>query len=228
MKNGLVFDLGFLNGEDTSRYLSEDFDVVAVEANPLLCDSARREFEHEIAVKRLILYNRAVAPPELGSIDFFVNKERPEVSSTERWIAEQNGIYSVQQHVLTTIDLQRLIMTHGTPYYMKVDIEGMDKEISRQLQMITYKPQYVSFELNKVDYLEIFMNLKIAGYTRFQLINQIHNEPNCSGDFGEFLNEKNWIGLDEAIVRYLKYRELKMIDNVNLGVGWIDLHAKLL
>ena len=229
MKNKLIFDLGFLNGEDSLYYISKGFNVVALEANPILCKIARRRLKKQIKSKQLTLCNNAISKNSVGMIDFYINKKRPEVSSTEKWIADQNGEYKVEKITIPTVGLFDLITTYGVPDYLKVDIEGMDKEISKQLVSIPTKsrPQYISFELNKIDYFDIFMNLKICNYTKFQLVNQIHNKPNCSGDFGGFLPKQKWIGFDEALSRYMKYRELKIIDNVNLGVGWMDLHAEL-
>jgi hypothetical protein len=40
----LVLDVGMHNGDDTAYYLASGYDVVAVEANPTLCASARDRF----------------------------------------------------------------------------------------------------------------------------------------------------------------------------------------
>ena len=42
----LVFDIGMHNGDDTAYYLSRGYRVLAVEANPSLCASARERFAH--------------------------------------------------------------------------------------------------------------------------------------------------------------------------------------
>jgi len=207
--------------------MEKGFDVVAVEANPDLYNLTQGKFARELSSGKLILHNRVISNLWKGSIGFYVNKKRPEVSSTEKWIASQNGQYEVESYLVSSMSLDDLLFIHGTPYYLKVDIEGADKLIASSLTLIKDKPKYVSFELNKNDYKEIFENLKKAGYTEFQLINQIHNKPNHSGPFGEFLDQDKWLDFDVALERYEKYRELKMIDNINLGVGWLDLHAKL-
>jgi hypothetical protein len=67
----------------------------------------------------------------------------------------------------------------------------------------------------------------MSGYKKFQLINQINNEPYSSGTFGEYLDKTKWLSFDEALGRYIKYRELKFIDNINLAIGWIDIHASM-
>lgn len=219
----LIFDLGFHKGEDTAHYLSLGYNVVAVEANTFLCEVACRQFKDEIESGKLILYNKAITNCIGEQLEFYINEERPEVSSIYQEIAEQNGKMSIKIDI-QSITLYNLIANHGTPYYIKCDVEGVDSEVARQLQNII-APKYISFELNKIDYEDIFMYLKLSGYRKFQLINQIHNKINCSGDFGELLNKNKWFSYAETLSRYMKYRELKIIDNVNLGVGWLDIHA---
>jgi hypothetical protein len=75
--------------------------------------------------------------------------------------------------------------------------------------------------------LGIFAWLYIAGYKRYQLRNQIHNASHTSGEFGERLPVDKWLTCDEAIERYIKYKDLKQIDRDELGLGWLDLHARL-
>jgi FkbM family methyltransferase len=222
--NNLIFDLGFHKGEDTTYYLSLGYDVIAVEANSYLCEIAQRQFKEEMASGRLILYNRALSNLSDEKIEFYINQERTEVSSLYQEIAEQDNTESIKVEV-DSITLYQLIAEHGTPYYIKCDVEGMDSEVARQLRDIK-PPKCISFELNKMEYDGIFTYLKLSGYKKFKLINQIRNKQHCSGNFGELLDGE-WLSYSEALNRYMKYRELKIIDNINLGVGWMDIHACL-
>ncbi len=45
----LIYDLGSHNGQDSEFYLKKGFIVVAVEANPTLCDGLKLRFSREIA-----------------------------------------------------------------------------------------------------------------------------------------------------------------------------------
>ena len=51
----LIFDLGMNNGDDTSHYLHRGFNVVALEANPTLCESAQKRFRAAIDDGRLTI-----------------------------------------------------------------------------------------------------------------------------------------------------------------------------
>lgn len=112
-------------------------------------------------------------------------------------------------------------------------MEGNDTLVVEQIYKLKEEgflkslPQYISLELNKKDYKYMFAYLLLCGYKEFQIINQINNEPFCSGEFGEYLDQTKWIDYDTALERYMDYRRLKIIDNKNLSLGWVDIVAKL-
>ena len=72
MENTLIFDVGAHIGEDSEFYLRKGFNVVAVEANPALCDGLKQRFADEIDDGRFILVDKAIAE-QAGSVAFFVN-----------------------------------------------------------------------------------------------------------------------------------------------------------
>ena len=120
--------------------------------------------------------------------------------------------------------------------------------VAKQLFSLENKPQFISFETSKRDYAGIFSWLYVAGYKKFQLVNQLNNldrKPEetqalveekkidyqftkySSGFFGNDLPDNKWLSYEEALNRYVKYRELKRIDNQELALGWLDVHASL-
>lgn len=225
MNNNLIFDLGFLDGTDSKNYLDKGYKVIAVEANPDLVEQAfigRLKWESFDGKNHVLIPNAIYNESNIPFV-FYINKERPEVSSLEKWIASQNGKFEVEEKKVYSISLQDLIKNYGVPYYIKVDVEGVDKIVAKQIYELEEKPMYVSFELNKDDFIDIFYYMKKSGYTKYKLVNQLNNLKNSSGDFGKYL--ENWLDYNTAFSNYCKYRELKIIDNVNLGLGWIDLHC---
>ncbi len=56
----LIYDLGCHNGQDSDFYLKKGFTVVAIEANPGLCDGLRQRFGREIADGRFVLVEKAI------------------------------------------------------------------------------------------------------------------------------------------------------------------------
>jgi FkbM family methyltransferase len=69
----LIFDVGCNDGQDSDFYLKKGFRVVAVEANPALCEGLRRRFAQEIAEGRFILVCEAIAE-QAGEVEFYLNE----------------------------------------------------------------------------------------------------------------------------------------------------------
>ena len=245
-KNDLIFDLGFHNGDDTDFYLQKGFTVVAVEADPDLVKKGTERFRKYIDEKKLILVNKAVSDNKEKK-NFYIHPTKSDWSSCDKNLAESDGSQSrvVSVGSLTIVDLCK---EYGAPLYAKVDIEGCDLLVAKQLFCLAKKPQYVSFETSKRDYAGIFSWLYVAGYKKYQLVNQLNNANRIiaptqntgegkkidyqfskysSGLFGKDLPENRWLSYDEALSRYLKYKELKIIDNQELALGWLDVHASL-
>src|ERR1700737_2218968 len=86
----LVFDIGMHNGDDTAYYLSLGHQVVAVEANPALCDHARSRFRDEIAAGCLVIEQMAIATA-VGEARFFVTVGDSQFSALDRGVASRGG-----------------------------------------------------------------------------------------------------------------------------------------
>lgn len=232
--NKMIFDLGFHNGDDTNFYLSKGFKVVAVEANPKLVEQGQTRFENAISSGKLELVNKALFDKSNKQQKFYINKRSSNVSSLYKKIAESDGTKSRSIYVTTT-NLNELFEQFGIPFYMKTDVEGADVHVANSLIEAKAKPKYVSFELSRTFFLEIFSALNLAGYKKFQLVNQLANPTRKNGDFGDhssgpfgpYLPKNKWIQFDDALARYLKFKELRDIDAEELALGWLDLHAKL-
>lgn len=243
--NNLIFDLGFHNGEDSNFYLAKGFRVIAVEANPELYETGMQKFSNEIEEGKLILLHKAISEKR-GKVNFYVHATKTEWSSCLKIMAESDGSHASCVEV-DSICMKGLFDEYGVPHYLKVDVEGYDSLVGKQVSEYDEKPKFISFETSRKDYPGIFSYLYVAGYERFQLINQanhprrskppITKEGNdiaytfseySSGYFGEDLNENRWMTFDETITRYVLYKELKRIDNIELGLGWLDVHARML
>jgi SAM-dependent methyltransferase len=51
----LIYDVGLFDGGDTAYYLFRGYNVVAIDANPVMVERARLRFAQEIRDKRLTL-----------------------------------------------------------------------------------------------------------------------------------------------------------------------------
>ncbi len=244
VEENLIFDLGLHNGDDTDYYLTKGFNVVSVEADPELVEIATERFDQYIYTGQLVLINQAISN-SVGNIEFFIHPIKKDWSSCYRELAESDGNASNKIEIPSTTILE-LCKEYGVPRYIKVDVEGCDLMVAEQLYKMDVKPKFVSFETSKKDYAGIFSWLYVSGYSKFQLVNQALNMERemphksseggrvdykfskySSGFFGEDLPDEKWLSYDEALSRYQKYKELKMLDNKELGLGWLDVHARL-
>lgn len=240
----IVLDLGMHNGDDTDFYLKKGFKVVAVEANPLLTQEARARFSDALAQDRLRIFNKAIAEVA-GTIEFYIHPTKSDWSSCSKTMAESDGSRA-QRISIESTTLEGIFAEVGTPYYMKVDIEGFDTAVASQLFYIKNKPRHVSFEISKANFGGIFAWLYVSGYSSFQFVNQMLNSERSlplkqaegdtisyaftkysSGSFGDDLPHEKWLSYEDALTYYTKYRELKFADNKELAVGWLDVHARL-
>lgn len=218
----MIFDLGFHKGDDTYYYLSKGYKVIAVEANPDLVIEGRKRFKN---TNKLVLINKAISYDN-DIIKFYIHPIHSDWSSCDKSYAERDGVPSKEVSV-ETISLIKLCEEYGTPYYLKVDIEGRELFVAEQLTKLKFRPKYVSFETGRSNYFRIILMLYKAGYRRFQLRNQLNNSKYSSGTFGRYLPKDKWLNYEEVLFRYRAYVDLKNLDSDELGLGWLDVHASL-
>jgi FkbM family methyltransferase len=165
----LVYDVGLHNGGDTRQYLKDGCHVIAIDANPAMCDEATAEFQHYIDSKQLAILNLGVG--ERGQkLEFWVCDDNTVWSSFDRVRASRNGSkhHSVQ---VDCVPIQDVIARFGVPDYMKIDIEGNDQYCVDGLTKDT-SPRYISVEMNHAEGDRQIQALYGLGYRRFKVICQ--------------------------------------------------------
>ena len=226
----LIFDLGLHHGEDTEFYLAKGFRVVAVDANAALCAEATDKFADHVASGALTVVNRAISD-EPGEITFWEDEWAAWSTVDGAWAARNRRRGSTQvERTVTATTTADLFGEFGVPYYLKIDIEGMDLVALRGLTEAKAKPKYVSLESDKVsfrglrDEFDVFHEL---GYDSFKLVSQVKvprqrlPQPPTEGTYvdhgfelgssGAFGTEApgEWLSAEQAIDRYrrifLKY-----------------------
>jgi FkbM family methyltransferase len=227
MRNEVIYDIGMNNGDDIVYYLKKGFKVVGVEANPQLVKSCEQRFEQAVANQDLALENIAVAVGSASdSIEFYVHKTSHVSSSLVR----PDDIENYELIHIGHKPIEEIINTHGTPYYLKIDIEHYDVEILKDLLSTNHRPRFISAESHD---LNVFAALCLMGYDYFNLVNgnsvstqYSHAMINTSkgvedysfpahsaGPFGEDISTP-WMK-KEIFMQYLSQQ----------GLGWKDVHA---
>jgi len=196
----VIFDVGMYDGSDTKYYLSEGYNVIAIEANPNLVERARSLFSQEISSGQLKIINAALCDISGQKITLTISGDDLGSSSIfEDKITNKSplGSYNVD-----TVTLTELIEAHGRPHFIKIDIEGADRYCILPLNN-NNRPKYISFEAG-VDTEELIHHLSQAGFTRFKAINQ------CN--FYELTNQKSLVlRVKRKIIHLLGYKQPKYV-----------------
>ncbi len=165
----LIFDLGMHNGADAELYIKKGFRVVGVEANPRLADVARAKFAAEIAEERVAVENVGISNVE-DVLDFYINEEEARSGAHSRNILEHGKIICYTTVEVPCKRLDHFIGEYGMPYYLKIDVEGLDATVVRELTRWVIRPLYVSLEDGGIDTL---VALYETGVRQFKFINQL-------------------------------------------------------
>jgi FkbM family methyltransferase len=161
----LVFDVGSNVGDKAAALLARGVKVVCVEPQPACVAILERRFAGHPDVK--------IVPKGLGSrpgiLEMHINTQAPVLSTfSPEWMTGRFAHETWDQKVdvaITTLD--DLVREHGTPRYVKIDVEGFEYEVVCGL---TRRVGVVSFEFTS----EFFANaermlryLQNLGYSRF-------------------------------------------------------------
>jgi len=110
----LIIDLGMNNGDDTAFYLSRGFSVVALDANPALCERAQARFCAATDSGRLKILNAAIWEKN-GHASFYVNLDNDHWSSLDvGWAGRDATKY--KEIVVQCVTLGSLFAEFGLPY----------------------------------------------------------------------------------------------------------------
>lgn len=206
MIEDLIYDVGMHNGDDTAYYLEKGYQVVGVEANPILVRKARKRFSDELAQGRLQIFDVGIGP-EAGKGTFWVNQENDEHSSLDKEVCERNG-ESCRPIEIEYRPFDEILAACGVPYYLKIDIERGDIYCLRALDRQDL-PKYVSVEAHELEYLVILRDL---GYNGFKCVDQTaHNYSPVEGD------NESLAGRVQSQLRRLRYLVDRQLDKKGWG-----------
>lgn len=231
MDKKVIYDVGMHKGEDTDYYLKKGFKVIAFEANPDLVKSCQEKFANQISLGDLIIIEGAIIDSDLDTdvenpkIKFYRNKNLSVWGTVDSNWAKRNEKRGTVNEIVEVqkINFKKCLQEYGIPYYLKIDIEGMDVVCLKSLLSFEKKPSYISIESEKISFVALkdeFNLFNKNGYDKFKIINQAdissQKEPikskeniylnfifksGATGLFGKDLPNK-WISYPSAINRY--------------------------
>jgi FkbM family methyltransferase len=232
-KSRLIFDLGLNNGDDTDFYLKRGFDVVALDANPVLYERAQIRFEKAIIDGRLKLLNAAIWDRP-GQANFYINLENDHWSSLNAaWASREAS--KCKEITVECVTLGTLFSEFGVPYYLKIDVEGVDQSVLEQLRGCEVLPVFLSVEDCRFGF-EYMRLLASCGYNGFKLLDQSavlqikdpatgHIFPaGSSGPFGADL-PGHWLTYDEMLEHYSVTVRDRSGKRLAPRTHWWDIHC---
>lgn len=168
MNPRLVYDVGAFDGADTAYYLQRGYDVVSLEADPQRADQLKARFAEEIARGQCVVLGVGVAAED-GEATFYINERVPVWSSFDRERVARGGD-PLRELKVPCRTFPSILREHGVPFFLKVDIEGLDHLCVRALESSDL-PAYVSFEAGS-DTPALIAHLTRVGFNRFRLVDQ--------------------------------------------------------
>ena len=231
----LIFDVGMHKGEDTDFYLKKEFRVVSFEADPDLIEHCKRRFADQIARDQLNIIEGAIAPEQPGDrVQFYASSHSVWGTIRPEWVARNAVIGGATSRLIEVrrVNIAEIFNRFGVPFYLKIDVEGVDHHVLQVLQNLSYRPKYISIESEKNNFQELVSEinqLSCLGYKKFKIVQQ-KNIPNTkivshdisgnefeynfenhsSGPFGEEIRQP-WISYNKAIRRYRAIYMLYML-----------------
>lgn len=232
MDDKLIYDVGMHQGEDSRFYLSRGYRVVGVEANPVLAGQIRETFASEIRSGQVQLVEKAIAPVR-GTVKFGINRGMSIWGSISPQFLKRNVLNGVEIDYVDVeaVPFEEILREYGIPYYMKVDIEGMDMQCVLALHQFKDRPKFVSLESTVTGGVSEFQHgfnelahLWVLGYRHFKYVDQgalVRGDLNGktldlegppvsymdwggSGPFGEETPSR-WLTIEEALARVKRY-----------------------
>ena len=226
----IIYDIGSNNGDDIPYYLLKAHSVVAVEANPSLCEQIASRFAHEIEAGRLSLVNAAIVDTSDQVVDFYIHKKYHVLSSLDPGERHLDEYTKLQ---VNAVNICSLIKRYGDPYYVKLDVEGFDQQILASLHCHSIRPAYISAESHKIGVFALLSEQ--MNYQSFKLVDgrsvgavykqTLFHSPilnkmiaysfphHSAGPFGNDIFGE-WMD-KPTLLRYLSMQ----------GLGWKDIHA---
>ncbi len=224
----IIYDVGSNNGDDIPYYLLKSDLVIAIEANPKLCDLIKERFKDDISKGKLIVEHCVVQTEKnLLEVPFYIHKKSHVLSQFPRPLK----IEDFTEVKLPSKNIIDLIKKYGDPYYIKIDVEHYDNIILKELLNHKIIPPYISCESHNI---EVFSTLVSSGiYKSFKLVDgatvskkyqnheiqtlsskQKYSFPNHSaGPFGNDISGP-WLTANNF------FQLLGFV-----GLGWKDIHA---
>jgi FkbM family methyltransferase len=176
----VIYDVGMHKGEDTEFYLRRGYSVLGVEANPTLLPFLFDKFSLQVANGQVRIVNKAIAETP-GTMQFAIYCKATEWGTAASEFIDRNATLNQVPEIIQVeaVSFEEVLKEHGIPYYLKIDIEGMDMVCINALQKFQERPRFISVESAVTSGISNFESsfdeiarLWCLGYRRFKYVDQ--------------------------------------------------------
>ena len=122
-----------------------------------------------------------------------------------------------------------IVREHGTPYYIKIDVEGYDQVLLAALFSEGIRPPYISAETHSV---EVFAVLVALGhYDAFkivigQTVHEVYQDVQIGGEETAYSFPYHSAGpFGNDVKGYWETANTFLRTLAEAGLGWADIHA---
>jgi len=168
----ILFDIGANTGQYADVNAKKYDKVILVEANPSLCKILRAKFRHPKYVVENVLVSKD------NNAEFYVSSTADTISTAAvRWVTDSRFTghqkWAPGTESIPCMSLDALIAKHGTPAYIKIDVEGYEYNVLQSLTAVTPNPIPLAFEWAEEMLDEIILSVRYLvsqlHYTKFAL-----------------------------------------------------------
>jgi FkbM family methyltransferase len=193
-KGELIFDIGANHGSKTDVFLRLSARVVAVDPDEHNQEILRQKFlSYRLNRKPLVIVAKAVSDMHSVATMWIDSPGSAKNTLSEKWVAvlrsdgERFGgrLDFPSKKDVHTITLDQLISQYGAPYYVKIDVEGLEPRVLRGLHR---RVPYLSFEVNLPEF-------RLEGLDCVELLNHLASDGqfNYTADLQDGLVLERWV-----------------------------------
>lgn len=175
-----AFDIGANKGQSIEVLLKKGYEyIVSAEAHPHLGPHLKQVYA---ADSRIFVVNKVICEHQKGQLFYPSNADTISTTNHE-WITKsrfRNNYVWYSPTMIESTTLDCLIKEHGEPDFIKVDVEGGEREVFKGLTKCDAKIAFEWTEELFDDIVEESINLlKLLGYEKFsyQLDDDLLEEP---------------------------------------------------
>jgi FkbM family methyltransferase len=159
-KGDVIFDVGANQGYKTDIFLRLGAMVVAVEPDETSQETLQQKFlKFRFAKKPLTIVGKAVSDRSRTETMWIDTPGGAKNTLSQKWaesLQGQDERFGVRlsfgnQKEVETVSIKQLVAAHGSPYFIKIDVEGHELSV---LKGLATPVPYLSFEVNLPEFRE--------------------------------------------------------------------------